>query len=156
MFKLEKSRFNPKPGILDFWNEFRKPNPYRWPILAISAVPLALIYTWLAGETYYKTPEKPRIEYITTLDENRSDAEIIASNEANQEVKELREADAERRAQRKRDLYKALGAAVGMDVDSIEERADAERAKAEAARQKELDEKFGEAGREDTTEGTTP
>lgn len=133
MLNLANSRFNPKPGILDFWNEFRKPNPYRWPILIVSSIPFAVIMWWLMGETVYKEPEKPRITYIETLSENRTDAEIIASNEANQEVKELREADAEARAQRKRDMYKALGAATGMDVDAIEKRADAERAAAEAA-----------------------
>ena len=156
MLNFEKSRFNPKPGLLDFWTEFRKPNPYRWPILALSSIPFILIYMWLAGETFYRTPEKPRITYIQTLDENRSEAEIIASNEANQELKELREADEERRAQRKRDLYKALGAAAGMDVHSIEERADAERAKAEAERKKQLDEMFGEGQTNADTEGNTP
>lgn len=27
-------RLNPGPGFADFWREFRRPNPYRWPILA--------------------------------------------------------------------------------------------------------------------------
>ncbi|MGX7953389.1 hypothetical protein ACWPM1_12580 [Tsuneonella sp. HG249] len=31
-------RLNPGPGLADFWTEFRRPNPYRWPILAASAV----------------------------------------------------------------------------------------------------------------------
>jgi len=31
-------RLNPGPGIVDFWNEFKRPNPYRWPILAGSAL----------------------------------------------------------------------------------------------------------------------
>lgn len=157
MFNLEKSRFNPKPGLMDFWTEFKKPNPYRWPILAISTIPFAIIFWWLSGETAYVTPEKPRITYITTLDENRSDEEIIASNKANQELKELREAEEERMAQRKRDMYKALGAAAGMDVDAIEERADAERARAKAEREEELDEIFGDEDSDSASnEGGTP
>jgi len=161
MLNLANSRFNPTPGILDFWTEFRKPNPYRWPILIASFAPFAVIFWWLSGETVYKAPERPKIEYITTLSEDRTDAEIIASNEVNQEVKELREADAERRAQRKRELYKALGAAAGMDVDSIEARADAERAKAEAAEKKRQAEMFGERSASGTAssppaEGGTP
>ena len=157
MLNLEKSRFNPKPGLMDFWTEFKKPNPYRWPILAISTIPFAIIFWWLSGETAYVTPEKPSITYITTLDENRSDEEIIASNEANQELKELREAEEERMAQRKRDMYKALGAAAGMDVDAIEERADAERARAKAEREQELDEIFGDEDSDSATnEGGTP
>jgi hypothetical protein len=31
-------RFNPGPGIADFWHEFRRPNPYRWPILGASVL----------------------------------------------------------------------------------------------------------------------
>jgi len=143
---LSKSRFNPKPGILDFWNEFRKPNPWRVPILIASAVPFGLIGWWLSEQTFYGETEKPQITYITTFDESRSDEEIIASNIENQELKDLREqADAEA-AQRKRDLYKALGAAAGMDVEEIERRADEERAQEEAAEQSRRDEMFGRDG----------
>jgi len=31
-------RLNPGPGVADFWAEFKRPNPYRWPILAGSAL----------------------------------------------------------------------------------------------------------------------
>lgn len=31
-------RLNPGPGIADFWAEFKRPNKYRWPILAGSAL----------------------------------------------------------------------------------------------------------------------
>lgn len=156
MLNLKKSRFNPTPGIMDFWNEFRKPNPYRWPILAISSIPFAVIFWWLSGETVYKAPEKPQITYITTLDEGRSDAEIMAENEANQEVKDLRAAEQERIAQRKRDLYKALGAAAGMDVESIDERGKAERAKAKAEEQRRLDDLMGRTESENSGEGGAP
>lgn len=142
---LSKSRFNPKPGILDFWNEFRKPNKYRWPLLAAATVPFIMIFYALGGETVYGEPERPTIDYVTTFDPGRTDAEIMASNLANQELKELREAEDERIAQRKRDLYKALGAATGMDVEAIEKKADAERAAEEAAEAKRQEEMFGEA-----------
>ena len=143
---LENSRFNPAPGIRDFWNEFRKPHPYRLPILLVSFVPVLVIFYWLAGETVYKTPERPRITYITTFDPNRTDEEIIASNIENQKVKELREERDAERAQQKRDLYKALGAVSGMDVDEIERRGNEERAAQEAAEKARLDELFGRTG----------
>ena len=130
--KLANSRFNPAPGAKDFWNEIRKPNPYRWPILFVSCLPLALIFYWLSGETVYKTPERPRITYITTYEEGRSDEEIIASNLANQEVKELREEAQADLEERKREIYKALGSGIGMDVEEIERRGEERRA-AEAA-----------------------
>ena len=72
------TRFNPKAGIVDFWHEFRKPNPLRIPMLLASTVPLLVIFYWLAGETHYRTPERPTITYITTFDPERTDAEIMA------------------------------------------------------------------------------
>lgn len=143
MSRFANSRFNPKPGIKDFWNEFRKPNPYRWPMLIASALPFAVIFYWLSSETVYKTPDRPSITYITTFDPDRTDAEIAASNVENQEVKDLREQAEEDLAERKRDLYKALGAATGMDVDAIEARADAERAAREAEEEARREEMFG-------------
>lgn len=140
---LEKSRFNPAPGILDFWSEFKKPNPYRVPILIVSALPFALIFYALGSETYYGEPERPTITYITTFNPDRTDEEIIATNIANQEVKDLRAARDAELAQNKRDLYKALGAAAGMDVEEIERRADEERAAEEAAEEARRDEMFG-------------
>lgn len=138
---LSKSRFNPASGISDFWNEIRRPTPYRWPILALSILPAGLILYWAMGSTVYGEPERPRITYITTLDAARTDAEIMAENRANQEIKDLREAESERVAARKREMYKALGAAAGMNVEEIERKAEAERAAeaaAEAKRREEL------------------
>lgn len=139
------SRFNPRTGIVDFWHEFRKPNPLRVPILMASTVPLLVIFYWLSGETHYKTPERPRITYITTFDEQRSDDEIIASNAANQEVKELREAAREELATRKREIYKSLGKGLGMDVDKIAAEADARRAAEEAAEAERRAQLFGKS-----------
>lgn len=155
---LSNSRFNPAPGIADFWNEFRRPNPYRWPILALSVLPVAGILYWAMGTTAYKTPERPSITYITTFDPERTEAEIIASNRANQEVKDLREAAEERIAERKRDMYKALGAAAGMDVDAIERKAEANRAAEAAAAEKRRAELLGQTERpaKPADEGTTP
>lgn len=126
------SRLNPKAGVVDFWTEFRKPNPLRVPILLASMIPMLVIYYWLSGEVYYKTPERPTITYITTFDPTRSDEEIIASNKANQEVKDLREAAEQDLADRKREIYKVLGKGIGMDVDTIVAEADARRADEEA------------------------
>lgn len=130
--RIIPSRFNPAGGIADFWNEIRRPHPYRWPILLVSVLPAAFMIWWGVNSTVYGEPERPRITYITTLDAARSDAEIMAENLANQQIKDLREAEEARIAQRKRDLYKALGRAAGMDVEEIERKAEAERA-AEAA-----------------------
>lgn len=147
------SRFNPTSGVLDFWQEFRKPNPLRLPILAASMIPFGVIFYWLASETVYKDPERPTITYITTYQPGRTDAEIIATNEANQEVKELREAQAERLAQRKRDLYMALGEAAGMDVETTAAEADARRAEEEAAEEARRAELFDRGGENADADG---
>lgn len=146
--RLAKSRFNPAPGIADFWNEFRKPNPYRIPFLLASMAPFGLIFWWLSGETLYKDPERPTITYITTFDPSRSDTDIMASNEANQEVKELREEQFEELEERKRDLYKALGAAAGMDVEEIDRRGQEAREAEEAEQRAQLDSLMGREGDE--------
>ncbi len=129
---FSRSRFNPVGGFADFWNEIRRPTPYRWPILALSVLPVAAIMAWALEQEFYGEPERPRINYITTLPEGRSDAEILAENRANQEIKDLRAAEEKRIADEKRKMYKALGAATGIDVEAMERKAEAERAAAEA------------------------
>lgn len=150
MGRLANSRFNPKPGILDFWTEIRKPTPYRWPILFVSCLPFGGLMYYLAGETQYKSPERPQITYITSFEPDRTDEEIMATNIENQEIKELREQQEEALAQRKRDLYKALGAAAGMDVEEIERRGEESRAQQQAERQAQLDELMGRASGDDS------
>ena len=130
---LSKSRFNPVSGFADFWNEIRRPQPYRLPILIVSSLPVAGMLYWGMNSTTYGEPERPNIEYITTLDEARTDAQIAAENTSNQELKDLRAAEEARIAEAKRNMYKALGAAAGMDVDAIERKAAATRAAEEAA-----------------------
>ncbi len=136
---LTASRFNPAPGFADLWNELRRPRPYRWLFLAVSVLPAAVILGWALEQEYYAPPEQPTITYITTLADGRSDAEIQAENRANQEIKDLRAAEEARITGEKRKIYKALGAAAGMDVDAMERKADAERAAAEAAAKKRLE-----------------
>jgi hypothetical protein len=132
--RIVPTRFNPSAGIADFWNEIRRPTPYRWPILALSALPAAVMIYWGVNSSVYAEPERPKVTWITTLDAARSDAEIAAENRANQEIKDLRAAEEERIAREKREIYKTLGAAAGMDVEKIEREAEAERAAEEARR----------------------
>jgi hypothetical protein len=50
-------RLNPGPGIADFWAEFRRPNPNRWPILGGSAL-------LTAGLLYLLTDRSAGINWI--------------------------------------------------------------------------------------------
>lgn len=46
-------RLNPTPGIADFWREFKRPNRYRWPILAGSALLTASLMFLLTDHAVY-------------------------------------------------------------------------------------------------------
>ena len=173
-------RLNPGPGLADFWTEFKRPNPYRWPILATSALltgsllflltDRAVSMNWLVGgviafigaialaamiaekvrirfgilmlasiipaaifwqfgkERWRIPPAPPKVEYISTFEEGRTDAEIEASNRANQAVQDELRAEQRRREEEAKEAYRALGRASGMDVDEMERRIASERA----------------------------
>lgn len=131
---LSKSRFDVGSGIADFWSEFKKPQPYRWPILAASAVPIALILVWAVGEETFVPPAGPKVSYITSFAPGRSDDEIAASNLENQKRQDVLRAERERLAEEKKDMYRELGRATGLDVDAMEEQIEADRKREEAAK----------------------
>ena len=138
------SKYNPKAGIADFWHEFRRPNPYRWPIL-IASMCMTGTLIWLVGhEELRGPPARPEVTYITTFAEGRSEEEIIANIEANQARQDALRAEAERRAERQRELYRTLGRATGIDVDAMEAEIEAERA-AEAASENDAAANAGDA-----------
>lgn len=138
------TKFNPAGGAADFWHEFRRPNPYRWPILIVSCLISFGILSMVMWEEYRMPPERPTVTYITTFADGRTDAEIAASNQVNQRLKEEREVAAQARLERQRDAYRAIGRATGMDVDAIDERIARERAAEEAAAKAEGREPAGE------------
>src|SRR5690606_23141531 len=78
-------------------------------------------------------PRRPDVTYISTFAPDRSDEEIAASNIANQKRQDALRAEAEARAERKREAYKALGRASGFDVEAMERQIERDRAAEEAA-----------------------
>jgi hypothetical protein len=178
-------RLNPGPGIVDFWNEFKRPNPYRWPILAASMLltgsllflltDRAVSFNWLVGgvlaliggvalaamiaervrirfgilllaaiipgaifwqfgkERWRIPPAPPKVEYISTFEDGRTDAEIAESNRANQAVQDRLLAEQRQREEEAREAYRALGRASGMDVDAMERQIAEERARETAS-----------------------
>lgn len=125
-------RFNPGPGAADLWEYIKQPQDYRWPIVIASCLPVVVILAWAGSESVIAPLDRPTVTYITTLDENRSNDEILASNIENQRIQDERRAQFQEIEDRKRELYRALGAASGMNVEAMEERAAAERAREEA------------------------
>lgn len=138
-------KYNPVGGVTDFWHEFTRPNPYRWPVLAASLAMTGSLMFWLIDEKWYLPPEPPKVVFIKTLPAGRSDAEIIASNIANQKRKEAAVAEQAERNAKVTGIYRAIGRASGMDVDKIEAEAKAERAREDAAQRARLERLTGGA-----------
>jgi hypothetical protein len=165
-------RLNPGPGLADFWAEFKRPNKYRWPILAGSALLTASLMflltdhaatlNWLVGgvlvllagvavaamiaehvrirfsvlaiailitgvmlyqftrERVRIPPARPDVTYISTFEPGRTDAQIEASNLANQKRQDRLNAEQAKRVEEVKDASRALGRATGLDVDAME------------------------------------
>lgn len=128
------SRFNPTGGLLDFWHEIRRPTPYRWPILGLSLLCSFALLFWVTKERVLVPPEPPKVSFISTFAEGRTDAQIIASNLENQRRKERREAEQAKLDEEVKAAYRALGRATGVDVDAMERKIAADKAAEDAAK----------------------
>ena len=124
---------NPLRAIRDFRDVWMQENPYRWRIALVSLVATCSIFSIMFQEEHRVEPRRPEITWITTFDPDRSDAEILASNIANQERKESAAAAEEARAEEVRKRYEYVGRMFGMDVDQARAEGEAERAARKAA-----------------------
>lgn len=130
-------KVSPTGAIGDLIELWRQPTPYRWQILGVAVAMTFTMMVVFIPESQRVEPKRPNVTYITTFDPNRTDAEIVASNIENQKRQDKRRAELEALAERKKEAYKALGRATGIDVDAMEadiarEKA-AEKAAADAA-----------------------
>ncbi len=144
---VDLMRISPKydvaGGVGDLWNELKRPQPYRWPILFASCALTGLGLYPFVKERVYPPPPKPDIVYLTTFAPDRTEAEIIASNLENQERKEARQRLEEARIEKRREMYRALGQATGIDTDKMEAEIAAEKAREEAATRKKVEQATG-------------
>jgi hypothetical protein len=114
-------RVSPRRAVTDFHEQWKQPTPHRWQILGVAvAATFAVFYSFVPDSTRV-LPTRPEVIYISTWQEDRSDAEIIASNCANQQLKDELQARIDASNERRRELYKALGRATFIDVDELEE-----------------------------------
>jgi hypothetical protein len=133
------TRFNPVGGIQDFWSEFTRPNPYRWPILIASMLCTFGLLFWVTKERVIGPPARPEVTFISTFAEGRTDEEIVASNLANQRLQDQIREEQAVREEEVRDMYRTLGRASGLDVDAMEAEIAADRARQEARRERLLE-----------------
>lgn len=125
----------PRGMIADFAEVFRQAGKNRWRIAIAAALCTGGIFSVMMQEGGRGLPRPPEVTYITVWDPHRTEAEIVASNIANQRRKERLAAEQAEREENVRQIYKTVGRASGMDVDAIERKAKAEQA-ADAAAQK--------------------
>jgi hypothetical protein len=118
MFNLRN--VNPVGGIGDFIQQWKQPTPYRWQILALS---VALTFTTMvlfAPKTERAPPAKPTVIWINSWPEGRSEKEIVASNIANQKRKDAEAVLEKQREEFRKDFYRKLARASGLDPDELE------------------------------------
>lgn len=112
---------SPKGAVSDLVHQWNKPNPYRWRILLASiAATVAMVVMFVPTKSERADPRPPKITYITTFDPGRSEAEIIASNRANQAKQQRLQAEQAARDERRKQFFRTLGRASGFDVDALE------------------------------------
>ncbi|HEX7751040.1 MAG TPA: hypothetical protein VF440_01440 [Novosphingobium sp.] len=121
-------KVNPRGAIADFRTVYQQAGHNRWRFAALSAAATVAIFSVMFQEEHRGLPKPPHVTYISTLAPGRSDAEIIASNKANQIRKERLAAEQAKRDEEVRQMYRTIGRASGMDVDAIERKAQADRA----------------------------
>ena len=110
---------SPVGGIGDFVDQWKQPTPYRWQIFGVAVALTFTLMTLLVPKTERAPPAKPTIIWINSWPENRSEKEIIASNIANQKRKEADAALDKQREDLRREFYRKLAKASGMDPDEL-------------------------------------
>ena len=124
---------SPKRAVQDFTGHWQAPTPHRWQILGLSMAITFAMGMFLIPKSQRIPPARPDITYISTFDETRGEAEIIASNCVNQRFKDELQARMDARAELRKEMGRALGRATFVDVDAMEAEIAAEEARAAAA-----------------------
>jgi hypothetical protein len=119
---------DPVGAVADFRTVFQQAGRNRWRIAALAAATTFALFSLMFAEEHRIEPRRPKITYISTFAPGRSDAEIIASNRANEQRQDILRAEQAKRDEQVREVYKSLGRMSGMDVEAIERKAAEERA----------------------------
>lgn len=132
LFRRILRRINPLAAMGDLGKELARPHPHRFKIMGVAAMVTVGLFSVMWQEGGAGIPLPPKITYVESFAPGRSEAEIVAGNEAATRAARAAEAEEAASAERVRQMYKTLGRVSGMDVDKIEAEAKAER-EAEAA-----------------------
>lgn len=124
---------NPTGAIADFIAVWRSAGRMRWRFALLAIVVSGTLFSLITREEERIEPRPPEVIYITSWRADRGEAEILASNAANQRRQKQLAAEQARRDELVKNIYKEIGRASGMDVDAIERQAKADDAASAAA-----------------------
>ena len=113
-------QISPRRAVTDFLDQWERPTPRRWQIMGVSIAATFCIMMVFLPANQRAEPRPPQVTWITTFDEARTREEIMASNIANQRRKERLQAIEAEREEFRKNLYRELGRATGLDVDEME------------------------------------
>lgn len=122
---------SPRRAVLDLWQVIGAPTEFRWPGFALAAMVTGGIFWVMVNQGGRALPPPPKVVYFESWRADRSDREIIAGNIAAAKKAREEAAEEERHAENIRQMYKAVGAATGLDTETMYKNGNAER-KAEA------------------------
>ena len=113
-------QISPRRAVTDLAHEWRQPNPYRWRVLGVSVALTFVLMVVIIPDSERIEPRPPEVTWITTFRPDRTDEEIATSNLENQKRKYRLAAEAAARAEQRKRNAKALGRAMGFDVEQLE------------------------------------
>ena len=138
MFPMKRSAYwkdvSPTGMIADFRLVWKQAGHNRWRIAAVSAACTFGIFYLMMGQEASAPHPPPKVTWISTFAEGRSEKEILDENIRNQRNKEAFAREQAKRDEDVRNIYKTIGRWSGMDVDKIAREAEAEQAAEEKAR----------------------
>lgn len=132
---------SPVRAIKDLWQILGAPSEFRLRSLVLALIVTGAIFSVMWQQGGRGLPRPPEVIYFESWRADRSDAEIIAGNIEATKKARAEAAEEQAHAEDVRKMYKAVGAATGLDTEAMDRQAKAERdaqARADAARTKAL------------------
>ena len=124
---------SPVRAVKDLWQILGAPSEFRFRSLALAILVTGGIFSVMWQQGGRGLPRPPEVIYFESWRADRTDAEIIAGNiEATRKAR-AEAAEEEARAEDVRKMYKAVGAATGLDTEAMDRQGRAEREAAKRA-----------------------
>lgn len=140
MLTTGKSSFwrnaNPVGALADFRAVWQQAGARRWPYVAAAMACTLGVFYLIVQESWQGPPPKPKIVWINSWTADRTDAEILRENIANQKRQDKLRKEQAARDEKVKAIYRTLGKVSGMDTAAIEREAAEQAAREKAARDK--------------------